>query len=398
MIHQLVGEVRDLAGHLASRTVDVEVTDGPAPAGQWGPKILEWIQPMPLSLGPKYYCAPWGSDTNGGSQTSPWRSLAKANLLQPGETLVLRGGNYGAKGQNFDWIRGGNAQNPVTIEGYPGERPIIEGRITFAGAWQRWARSYFRGPTGNVGGPGPNGEANFVNIGNDSELLNCEIAYAQWHAGVSGSDATRYRILGCYIHDNGGPGGDYTDPSQDNTSHGCYLSPSSYGLLANCLIEHNDAKGMMGRHTSNHLLVVHNTFIANGRYGSNQDDSAGTWVYANNIFQENGRVKGGKGIGTASAPGPFWNIRNVFWRNGTNLNSHYDTGSNVTVVAPKIADPLLVKPAVYTPQQDPAPNWDHHILPGSPAIGYGDPDYGMPFDIEGKPRVGRFDCGAYQGA
>ncbi|HKW12936.1 MAG TPA: right-handed parallel beta-helix repeat-containing protein [Candidatus Krumholzibacteria bacterium] len=398
MIHQLIGTVRDLAGHIASQVVDVEVTDGLVPT--WGAKILDWIQPMPSSVGPKFYAAPWGSDISGtGRADSPWRSLAKANSLQPGDTLVLRGGGYGAKGSVFTWSRAGTPSNPVTIEGYPGERPIVEGKVEIAGPWQRWARTYFKGPTGNVGGPGPNGEANFVNLdGPHLELLNCEIAYAQWHAGVSGSDASDYRILGCYIHDNGGPNGDYTDPSQDNTSHGLYLSPSSFGLVANCLIEHNDAKGLMGRHSSHHLMIVHNTIVANGRYGSNQDDSANTWVYANNIFMENARVKGGQGLSTDGAPGPFWNIRNVFWRNGTNLNSHYDTDSNVTVVAPKVADPLFVKPALYTPQQDPAPNWDHHIKPGSPAIGYGDPDYAVPFDIEGKPRIGRFDCGAYQAA
>lgn len=390
----LIGRVTDRAGHVTEAQVTFTVNQL---VGQWGPKILEWIQPLPLSLGPKFYASPSGSDLNGGTLASPWRTLAKANTLQPGDSLVLRGGLYGALGGDFNWTRAGTSSAPITIESYPGERPIVNGRVTMAAPWQRWSRTYFKGPTGNVGGPGPNGEANFLNIDNaHQEVSNCEIAYAQWHAGISGSDATDYRILGNYIHDNGGPGGDYTDASQDNTSHGCYLSPSSYGLVANNLIEHNDAKGLMGRHTSNHLLIVHNTFVANGRYGSNVDDSANNWVWANNIFQENGRVKGGKGLGTAGVVGPFWNIRNVFWRNGTNLTSTYDTGSNVTVVGPLVADPKFVRPALYTDHQDPTPNWDHHLLTGSPAIGYGDSSYGMPTDIDGRARNGRFDCGAYQ--
>lgn len=379
--YALTGRVTDSAGHSASRDVLVGVQAGAV--GLWGPKILEWIQPLPQSVGSMLFAGP----------SDPWKTIA--NNLRPGDSLILMPGVYGAPGEEFNWTAAGIASNPATISGVQGpERPIVRGRITMAAPYQRWSRTSFKGPTGNVGGPGPNGEANFVNIDSDQQELSlCEISGSQWHAGISGSDASHYRILGCYIHDNGGLNGSYTD-SQNNTSHGLYLSPSSYGLIANCLIEHNDAKGLMGRHDSHHLLIVHNTLVANGRFGSEAYEQSHDWTWANNIFLNNGNVKGGVGLSMAGT-GPYLNRRNLFWHNNTNGTGTYSgTG---TTSEPLVADPKCVRPAVYTPQQDPAPNWDHHIQAGSPAIGYGDPDYSMPTDIEGRLRSGRFDCGAYQG-
>ena len=84
------------------------------------------------------------------------------------------------------------------------------------------------GPTGNVGGPGPDGEAIVLYMrGSHTELSYSEVRFGQWHAGVGGFEGGfDYRIIGNYIHDNGGFNGDYTD-SQYNTSHGIYNSPSS---------------------------------------------------------------------------------------------------------------------------------------------------------------------------
>ena len=370
MIHTLTGRVRDLAGNAASRDVTVDV-DASVP-GSWGSAILAWIQPMALSLGQAFYAAPDGSDSNPGTITSPWRSLSKANTLQPGQKLVLRAGLYGGKGTSFSWTAQGTQSAPVTIEAFPGERPIVEGHTTLNGGWQRWAGTYFRGPTGPTGGPGPNGESILVSIrGAHLELLSCEMAYDQWHAGIGANAATTdYRILGCYVHDNGGLNGDYTD-SQNNTSHGLYLSPSSFGLVANCLIQHNDAKGQMGRHDSHHLLIVHNTIVANGRHGTESYEQSNTWTWANNIVINNGNVKGGSGISMGGAGPGFLQRRNVYWHNGAGAGTA-NWGGTGTVIEPKVADPKLVRPAVYTPQQDLDPNWDHHLLPDSPAIGYGE--------------------------
>jgi hypothetical protein len=265
-----------------------------------------------------------------------------------------------------------------------------------SGQWLRVTGIVFDGPTGNVGGPGPNGEATLIYLGGQHlELSNSEIRHDYWHAGIGGANGTGtdYRILNNYIHDNGGYNGDYTD-DQWNTSHGLYMSPSSYGLIANNVIEHNDAKGFMARHDAHHLIIANNTFVANGRHGVSSFEQAGNWIVANNIILNNGNVKGGEGASMDGTGGNQLLRRNVFWNNGQNGQKHWSgTFDNSE---PLIADPKLVRPATYTPRQDPAPNWDNQLLAGSPAIGYADPNYALPFDITGKCRGAAPDAGAYQ--
>lgn len=265
------------------------------------------------------------------------------------------------------------------------------------GQWLRVSGMVFDGPTGNVGGPGPSGEANLVYLqGSHTELSNSEVRHAYWHAGIGGANgATDYRILNNYVHDNGGYLGDYTD-AQNNTSHGMYRSPSSYALIANNVVEHNDAKGIMARHDANHLIIVNNTIVANGRHGISTTESTHDWIVANNILLNNGNVKGGDGTSMDGSGGASYLLRrNVYWHNGTDGNSTW-SGSGLTISEPLVADPRLVRPATYTPRQDLAPNWDNQLLAGSPAIGYADPNYALPFDFTGKCRGTAPDAGAYQ--
>ena len=386
-------------GISGTTALTVYTPPSPGQCGAWPAGITAWIQPLGQSTGQAYYVSPTGSDANPGTLAQPWQSLAKANTLQPGEILYLRAGTYGARGTTFTFNRTGNPAATITLAGYPGDsRPIIQGRVVISGQWLRVSGLVFDGPTGNVAGPGPNGEAVLVNLGGQHlELSNSEVRHDYWHAGIGGASNTGsdYRILNNYIHDNGGLNGDYTtNDSQWNTSHGLYMSPSSYGLIANNVIEHNDAKGFMARHDAHHLIIANNTFVANGRHGVSSFEMAGTWIVANNIILNNGNVKGGEGASMDGTGGNQLLRRNVFWNNGQNGQKHWSgTFENSE---PLIADPKLVRPATYTPQQDPAPNWDNQLLAGSPAIGYADPNYALPFDITGKCRGAAPDAGAYQ--
>ena len=57
---------------------------------------------------------------------------------------------------------------------------------------------------------------------------------------------------------------------------------------------------------------------------------------------------------------------------------------------------LLVNPAVATDHQNPNPTTDNQLQVGSPAIGFADPNYALPFDITGKCRGASPDAGAYE--
>ena len=63
-----------------------------------------------------------GSDSNAGTQAQPWRTIQKAaNALAAGQRALVRGGTYT---ENVYVARSGNAA-PITIEAYPGEKPIL---------------------------------------------------------------------------------------------------------------------------------------------------------------------------------------------------------------------------------------------------------------------------------
>ena len=56
----------------------------------------------------------------------------------------------------------------------------------------------------------------------------------------------------------------------------------------------------------------------------------------------------------------------------------------------------FVNPAVATNHQNPNPTTDNQLRAGSPAIGFADPNYALPFDITGKCRDSAPDAGAYE--
>ena len=369
----------------------------PPPVGQcgaWPSGITAWMQPLPPSTGQAFYASPSGSDGNPGTLAAPWRSLSNVGSLQPGQTLYLRAGTYGARGTIFTFGSNGTASGTITVAGYPGDgRPVLLGAVRMTGQYIRLANVILDGPTGSVGGPGPNGEAILLIMsGSHTELSGSEIRYDYWHAGIGGDGGLDYRVIGNYIHDNGGADGSYTD-DQNNTSHGMYASPSAYGLIANNVFEHNDAKGFMARHDANHLLVVNNTVVGNGRFGIDLAEQSHDIIAANNVVLNNGNMgKGGGGIQMAGT-GPYYQISNVYWNN--------DGGSSDvlggTVTNALIANPLVVRASdgrmAYQLVGD--PGTDYHLLAASPAIGHADPRYALPFDMTGKCRGVLPDAGAY---
>ncbi|MBL1135386.1 MAG: DUF1565 domain-containing protein, partial [Chloroflexi bacterium] len=78
----------------------------------------------PAPTGRTFYVAPTGQDGNAGSENAPYRTIQyAAGRAQPGDTIIVRAGTY------YEKItpNSGTATAPVTIKGYPGERPLIDG-------------------------------------------------------------------------------------------------------------------------------------------------------------------------------------------------------------------------------------------------------------------------------
>jgi hypothetical protein len=72
-----------------------------------------------------YYVSPTGSDSASGALTAPFKTIQKGlNTLHAGDTLYIRGGVYKEK---LVLDSSGTAYGYITVSGYPGEQPVIDG-------------------------------------------------------------------------------------------------------------------------------------------------------------------------------------------------------------------------------------------------------------------------------
>lgn len=87
-----------------------------------------WLAVGTLSPAATYYAAPDGSDANPGTLARPFATISHAiQKLSPGDTLCLRGGAYYQQA----WApNSGTPYSPITIAGYAGENPILDGAYT----------------------------------------------------------------------------------------------------------------------------------------------------------------------------------------------------------------------------------------------------------------------------
>jgi hypothetical protein len=73
-----------------------------------------------------FYVSTTGSDTNLGTEASPWRTVQKAaNTLAPGDTAWVRAGVY--KERVTVNVSGNSTAGFVSFRAFPGEKPIIDG-------------------------------------------------------------------------------------------------------------------------------------------------------------------------------------------------------------------------------------------------------------------------------
>ena len=96
------------------------------------------------AAGSTYYVASTGSDSAAGTQAAPWASIAHAQaVVQPGDTVYLRGGTYAYTRANrscasqtdrVDAItlnKSGSSGNLIRYWAYPGEKPVFDfSRVT----------------------------------------------------------------------------------------------------------------------------------------------------------------------------------------------------------------------------------------------------------------------------
>ncbi|MBI2560663.1 MAG: right-handed parallel beta-helix repeat-containing protein [Planctomycetes bacterium] len=94
-----------------------------------------------------YYVAPNGNNANPGSIDQPWATPGYGSKqLQPGDTLIIRGGRYVLSQFYDDMVTppSGAVSQWITIRGEDGQRPILAGRDNLFGAIYLSGLSYIR--------------------------------------------------------------------------------------------------------------------------------------------------------------------------------------------------------------------------------------------------------------
>ena len=288
--------------------------------------------------GATYYVATTGNDSSPGTLSRPFRTFARAvDVLQPGDTLYIRGGLYT---EQIDLQRNnktGTAGAYITIAGYPSERPIIR----YASSTEA---SY--GPIKARGNRGYLIFENFVLDGvNDTLQTGWSIAFGNHHfiarnieiknfknsgLAIGGNDI---QIINCKIHDQVSPSG---QPGQ--RFYGIYWQSGSNGLIDGNEIYNNPGGGIQIYPGPVANLVVRNNSIhdnnplASSVVGGILVQGKSTTPITNTKIYNNLVYRNGSAPTAVSAPG----IQINAYANGTKVwnNTVYENKSEGIILRP----------------------------------------------------------------
>ncbi len=320
------------------------------------------------------YVSPSGSDRNPGTFERPWRTLGRGvRSLRPGQRLRVRAGTYP------EWVvvaRSGAPGHRIVIEAYPGEWPVVTGRLKIEGDHVRVSGIRFEGGTS----ANRRGVLIYVAGGDDVVVSRCEITGAVL-SGIYLEGADGARVVHNRIHHNG---------THDNLDHGIYWSSGEGGLVAGNVVYDNHAKGIQLYPDADGIVVSQNTVVGNGRIGiviGGEGTTSDRNVIVNNVVAFNdwegirGYWGGHVGVGNEV-------LNNLVFGNGRG-SGRVDVAAHGLEVRENLSvDPLFAE----------LDAGDFHLAAGSPAVDRAVRRYSLRTDLEGRPRlVDRApDLGAYE--
>ena len=320
------------------------------------------------------YVSPTGSDRNPGTLERPWQTLGRGvRGLRPGQRLLVRAGTYA------EWVvvaRSGAPGHRIVIEAYPGERPVITGRLKIEGDHVRVSGIRFEGGTPS----NRRGVLIYVAGGDDVVVSRCEITGAAL-SGIYLEGADGARIVHNRIHHNG---------THDNLDHGIYWSSGEGGLVAGNVVSDNHAKGIQLYPDADGIVVSQNTVVGNGRIGivvGGEGTTSDRHVIVNNVVVFNGweGIRGywGGHVGVGNLV-----FNNLVFGNGRGSGRVDVATRGLEVRGNLSADPLLAG----------LDAGDFRLSAGSPAVDRAVRRFSLRTDLEGRPRlVDRApDLGAYE--
>ncbi|WP_433375534.1 sigma-70 family RNA polymerase sigma factor [Actinoplanes sp. CA-142083] len=102
------------------------------------PAVAGRVSPSP-SFSPTtvavVYISPTGSDSGDGSSSRPFATLGKAaSVVEPGQTIMMRGGTYKLTSP-ISITTSGTEDEPIVLRGYRDERPVLDAAGVAADKW-----------------------------------------------------------------------------------------------------------------------------------------------------------------------------------------------------------------------------------------------------------------------
>lgn len=353
-----------------------------------------------------YYVSPAGSDSNRGSESSPFRHLSRAvaKAKNPGDVVMVMDGTYDNEGEVWpNYVvtlqHSGTAQSPITIRAQNRGRAILDSMNTSPGTDCNGAASYF-----NLR------NAAYVVIQGFIIQHACDSGF---QSNDSAHDITirwnevRY-IANRTVRDQIGRDGIYLNNHEYNFTfdgnifhdigrtdgqanlhfdHGIYARAQNLTIVNNVFYNMNRGFSIQLANDASRILIANNTFAfgnANGEDGQIifwQDNS--DIAIQNNIFYK----PNGSALNRFSAniAGSSFDHNLIFGANKVMSGSTSGLAVSANLTG---ENPMFVDPA--------APAYDFRLRPGSPAIGAGVPIHAVHEDADGHARAAsRFDLGAY---
>jgi Right handed beta helix region/Protein of unknown function (DUF1565) len=359
------------------RRVRRQGLDPPPPPAPPPPPGLGRALPasLPPSVGTTFHVATSGSDANPGTATQPWRTIQKAlSTLVAGQRAVVRAGTYA---ENLRMSRVGSPLAPITVEAYPGERPVLTAagshplEVARSGAYFRFRGFVIERAPGTSGG-------NVDIYGHHVELSNNEIRLSRDQGVYTDEESHHAQILGNSIHHNG--------QGVIHQSHGIYLQGDDHLVASNVIHDHVKGFGIQVYDKGRRAIVTGNTITGAGHSGIVVGGSGGVDGVRvhNNIFAFNAHY----GIShDSSCPFSSTADHNVVFGNGWGATQAGCSGLSYAG-GNRTTDPLFRGYGLR----------ELHLLAGSPALDYAVLEYSAVTDFDGLTRTygAGPDAGAYE--
>lgn len=194
-----------------------------------------------------YYVSPKGEDRAAGNKSAPWRTIARINLarFQPGDRVLLEGGQTFHGRIEMGPSSSGTAKEPVVLSSFGNGRAIIDGGKGEALVVDSAAHIAIRSLEFQGAGRKTGSETSGVILRNSANLAVENIEARGFRSsGLALDGVTNVRISGVRAHLNGFAG----------ISSGGKLSR---GLtIANCLAENNPGDPTVRRNHSGNGIVI----------------------------------------------------------------------------------------------------------------------------------------------